>query len=82
MLGAGETVIGQTNKLGADANARGLYRLTGDGSGVEKRDRFRPSRIERGLDRTAVLMRHMCAWTWTSSSAHRPTSTSGSCRSR
>jgi chemotaxis protein methyltransferase CheR len=37
MLGAGETVIGQTNKLGADINARGLYRLTGDGSRVEKR---------------------------------------------
>ena len=38
MLGAGETVIGQTNKLGADINARGLYRLTGDGSLVEKRN--------------------------------------------
>jgi chemotaxis protein methyltransferase CheR len=37
MLGAGETVIGQTNKLGADINARGLYRLTGDSSRVEKR---------------------------------------------
>ncbi len=37
MLGAGETVIGQTNKLGADINARGLYRLTGDSSQVEKR---------------------------------------------
>ena len=37
MLGAGETVIGQTTKLGADINARGLYRLTGDGSNVEKR---------------------------------------------
>jgi len=37
MLGAGETVIGNTNKLGADSNVRGLYRLTGDGSGVEKR---------------------------------------------
>src|SRR3954452_13581713 len=37
MLGAGETVIGQTNKLGADLNVRGLYRLTGDGSSVEKR---------------------------------------------
>ena len=37
MLGAGETVIGQTNKLGADVNARGLYRLIGDGSRVEKR---------------------------------------------
>ena len=34
MLGAGETVIGQTTKLGADINARGLYRLTGDGSNV------------------------------------------------
>jgi chemotaxis protein methyltransferase CheR len=37
MLGAGETVIGQTSKLGADINARGLYRLTGDGSKIEKR---------------------------------------------
>jgi chemotaxis protein methyltransferase CheR len=37
MLGAGETVIGQTTKLGADINARGLYRLVGDGSRVEKR---------------------------------------------
>ena len=37
MLGAGETVIGQTTKLGADVNARGLYRLVGDGSQVEKR---------------------------------------------
>jgi chemotaxis protein methyltransferase CheR len=37
MLGAGETVIGQTGKLGADINARGLYRLTGDGSRIEKR---------------------------------------------
>ena len=37
MLGAGETVIGQTNKLGADVNARGLYRLVGDGARVEKR---------------------------------------------
>jgi len=27
MLGAGETVIGQTKKLTADKNARGLYRL-------------------------------------------------------
>jgi chemotaxis protein methyltransferase CheR len=37
MLGAGETVIGNTNKLGADVKARGLYRLVGDGSRVEKR---------------------------------------------
>ena len=37
MLGAGETVIGQTSKLGADINARGLYRIVGDGSRVEKR---------------------------------------------
>ena len=37
MLGAGETVIGQTKKLGADVSARGLYRLIGDGSRVEKR---------------------------------------------
>jgi chemotaxis protein methyltransferase CheR len=37
MLGAGETVIGQSSKLGADINARGLYRLAGDGSRTEKR---------------------------------------------
>jgi chemotaxis protein methyltransferase CheR len=37
MLGAGETVIGQTTKLGADTNARGLYRQMGDGSRIEKR---------------------------------------------
>jgi chemotaxis protein methyltransferase CheR len=37
MLGAGETVIGQTKRLGADHGARGLYRLIGDGSRVEKR---------------------------------------------
>jgi chemotaxis protein methyltransferase CheR len=37
MLGAGETVIGQSPKLGADIKARGLYRLVGDGSRIEKR---------------------------------------------
>jgi chemotaxis protein methyltransferase CheR len=37
MLGAGETVIGQTKKLGADLGARGLYRLATDASRVEKR---------------------------------------------
>ena len=37
MLGAGETVIGQTNRLCADVNARGLYRLVGDERRVEKR---------------------------------------------
>ena len=37
MLGAGETVIGQTSRLGADVNVRGLYRLSGDGSRVDKR---------------------------------------------
>lgn len=37
MLGAGETVIGQTNRLGADVNARGLYRVVGDGGRIEKR---------------------------------------------
>ena len=37
MLGAGETVIGQTTRLGSDIKARGLYRLTGDGSRIEKR---------------------------------------------
>jgi chemotaxis protein methyltransferase CheR len=43
MLGAGETVIGQTSKLGADINARGLYRIKGDGSRVEKRQSDRRS---------------------------------------
>ena len=37
MLGAGETVIGQTSKLGADTNVRGLYRLLSDPTLVEKR---------------------------------------------
>ena len=32
MLGAGETVIGQTQRLTADHSARGLYRLAGDGA--------------------------------------------------
>jgi chemotaxis protein methyltransferase CheR len=35
MLGAGETVIGQTEKLVADRDRRGLYRLAG--SGLEER---------------------------------------------
>ena len=48
MLGAGETVIGQTSKLGADINARGLYRLVGDGSRVEKR---------QGADRRSTAAR-------------------------
>lgn len=37
MLGAGETVIGQTGKLGADQKVRGLYRLLGDDARTEKR---------------------------------------------
>ena len=37
MLGAGETVIGQTNRFGADIDARGLYRLTNGATSVEKR---------------------------------------------
>jgi chemotaxis protein methyltransferase CheR len=37
MLGAGETVIGQSSKLGADINARGLYRLKDNKVQVEKR---------------------------------------------
>ncbi len=37
MLGAGETVIGQTNRFGADVNARGLYRRTDGAAQVEKR---------------------------------------------
>ncbi|HET9810926.1 MAG TPA: protein-glutamate O-methyltransferase CheR [Sphingomicrobium sp.] len=37
MLGAGETVIGQTERFGADIEARGLYRLTDGDAVVEKR---------------------------------------------
>lgn len=37
MLGAGETVIGQTNRFGADINARGLYRRTDGEVPIEKR---------------------------------------------
>jgi len=37
MLGAGETVIGQTSRLGTDINARGLYRLIGEAVPTEKR---------------------------------------------
>ena len=43
MLGAGETVIGQTGKLGADHKVRGLYRLLGDGARIEKRQGDRRS---------------------------------------
>jgi chemotaxis protein methyltransferase CheR len=37
MLGAGETVIGQTERFGADVGARGLYRRTDGDALVEKR---------------------------------------------
>ena len=37
MLGAGETVIGQTRKLAADVDARGLYRLADDCGRPERR---------------------------------------------
>jgi chemotaxis protein methyltransferase CheR len=37
MLGAGETVIGQTNRFGADIEARGLYRRTDGDAVLEKR---------------------------------------------
>jgi chemotaxis protein methyltransferase CheR len=37
MLGAGETVIGQTRKLTSDTKARGLYGLVSNDSPVEKR---------------------------------------------
>ena len=37
MLGAGETVIGQTNRFGADVNARGLYRRVDSDAAIEKR---------------------------------------------
>lgn len=37
MLGAGETVIGQTKRLESDGSARGLYQLVGGGTATEKR---------------------------------------------
>ena len=37
MLGAGETVIGQTKRLAADRECRGLYRLSGD-SAADRRE--------------------------------------------
>jgi chemotaxis protein methyltransferase CheR len=37
MLGAGETVIGQTERFGADVEARGLYRLKDGDAVIEKR---------------------------------------------
>lgn len=37
MLGAGETVIGQTDRFGSDVEARGLYRRTDGDAPVEKR---------------------------------------------
>jgi chemotaxis protein methyltransferase CheR len=37
MLGAGETVIGQTSRFAADSEARGLYRRTGGEQATERR---------------------------------------------
>jgi chemotaxis protein methyltransferase CheR len=39
MLGAGETVIGQTKRLAAVRECRGLYRLTGDGNAERRESR-------------------------------------------
>ena len=39
MLGAGETVIGQTKMLAADRECRGLYRLTGDSTADRREPR-------------------------------------------
>ena len=39
MLGAGETVIGQTKRLAADRQCRGLYRLTGDAAADRRETR-------------------------------------------
>ena len=58
MLGAGETVIGQTRKLISDPKARGLYRLAGEGAEVEKRRGVGPQGRRRGLDRSRLLVRH------------------------
>lgn len=49
MMGAGETVIGQTNKLGADLNARGLYRVVGEGIPIERRAVDRRTGIANAL---------------------------------
>ncbi len=39
MLGAGETVIGQTKQLASDRECRGLYRLTGDQAADQRETR-------------------------------------------
>ena len=48
MLGAGETVIGQTKKLVADPKARGLYRLDHRDKS-DRRARRRAPNISEGL---------------------------------
>jgi hypothetical protein len=68
MLGAGETVIGQTRRFEADVDARGP--LPSDRHGIPQ--------IALGLDLRSHPMRP-CA-PWTSRAAHRRISTSDSCR--
>jgi len=48
MLGAGETVIGQTRKLVADSEARGLYRLSQPGEGIDRRSGGERRAVARG----------------------------------
>ena len=60
MLGAGQTVIGQTRKLVSDSNARGLYRLVADAGEPEKRSGDAAGQPS-GLDRRRG--RAMRAWT-------------------
>jgi chemotaxis protein methyltransferase CheR len=48
MLGAGETVIGQTRKLVADSDARGLYRHAGDRDDGDRRSGLERRSVVRG----------------------------------
>ena len=84
MLGAGETVIGQTDRFVSDPDCRGLYmpRRGAAGRRVGARRPGAPERraVDDRLD-APRFWRAKGAWT-RSSTAPRPISTSATCRSR
>ena len=79
MLGAGETVIGQTKRLCADLSTRGFYCLNGEAGAPADRTPHRARRARRGLTPNpgSSSMRR-----WTVSIGLRRTSTTGRCRCR
>ena len=82
MLGAGETVIGQTQQARRRHRRRAACIASpATAPLVEKRAGDRRRRVA-GLDPTAIAVRHCAPWTWISSTALRPISTSARCRSR